>query len=252
LAGAVVTPGFAQPRSKLPWLPYESLDRVIINAHNFTQTYLYPSLRDAIAGYYARRDTGAAATDRFTTDGSQDGTLGGSATRVDDGGLAYSIGATGEINCGDVIGDVGTGPLSVGLWVKGGSSARGIVTKGLYGPDGSDNGLFVYTRNLSAAPYAYWNGYTSYEFGANNGAWHHIGFSRESNATNKLKLYYDGTLVVTGTEARTLSNSVAFRLGKFSDTSGFNGLIDDFVAYHRVLTATEFSQLASQRGAAYA
>jgi len=34
-----MTPGFAQPRSKLPWLPYESLDRVIINSHNFTQSF---------------------------------------------------------------------------------------------------------------------------------------------------------------------------------------------------------------------
>jgi len=32
-----VTPGYAKPRSELPWLPYESLDRVrIINSHNFT------------------------------------------------------------------------------------------------------------------------------------------------------------------------------------------------------------------------
>ncbi len=30
-----MTPGFAKPRSELPWLPYESLDRVIINSHNF-------------------------------------------------------------------------------------------------------------------------------------------------------------------------------------------------------------------------
>ena len=30
-----MTPGFAKSRSELPWLPYESEDRVIINAHNF-------------------------------------------------------------------------------------------------------------------------------------------------------------------------------------------------------------------------
>lgn len=31
-----MTPGFARPRSELPWLPYESENRVIINSHNFT------------------------------------------------------------------------------------------------------------------------------------------------------------------------------------------------------------------------
>jgi hypothetical protein len=44
LAGAVVTPGFAQPRSKLPWLPYGEQDRVIINAHNFTPAVFDPSI----------------------------------------------------------------------------------------------------------------------------------------------------------------------------------------------------------------
>lgn len=39
-----MTPGFAQPRSKLPWLPYESLDRVrIINSHNFTPANWTPA-----------------------------------------------------------------------------------------------------------------------------------------------------------------------------------------------------------------
>lgn len=40
MAGAVVTPGFAKPRSELPWLPYWEQDRVIINAHNFTPAFI--------------------------------------------------------------------------------------------------------------------------------------------------------------------------------------------------------------------
>jgi hypothetical protein len=36
-----MTPGFAKPRSELPWLPYEEQDRVIINAHNFTPAITY-------------------------------------------------------------------------------------------------------------------------------------------------------------------------------------------------------------------
>lgn len=34
-----MTPGYAKPRSELPWLPYEEQDRVIINAHNFGGTW---------------------------------------------------------------------------------------------------------------------------------------------------------------------------------------------------------------------
>jgi hypothetical protein len=212
--------------------------------------FAYQSLRDAVAGYIASRDEAASATDQFTADGSQDGTLSGTASRVDDGGLAYSMGSTGEINCGDAIGDVGTGPISMGVWVKGGGTSRGILAKD--SSAGAGNGLYVYTRGTTGAPYAYWNGTSAFEFGANDGSWHHLGFSRESNAPNKLLLFYNGVHVATATEPRTLSNATAFRIGRFSDTGSFNGLIDDVVAYHRVLTPTEFAQLASQRGAPYA
>jgi hypothetical protein len=34
-----MTPGFAKPRSELPWIPYEEQDRVIINSHNFGGSY---------------------------------------------------------------------------------------------------------------------------------------------------------------------------------------------------------------------
>lgn len=214
--------------------------------------YKYPSLRTTlpVAGYYARLDAGAAATDQFTSDGSQDGTLSGTASRVDDGGLAYSMGATGEINCGDVLGDVGTGPISLSVWIKGGSTSRGIVTKD--SSSGAGNGLYIYTRGVTGAPYAYWNGSAAIEFGVNDGNWHHIGFSRASTAVNTLLLYYDGVHVATNMEPRTLSNATAFRIGRFSDGGSFNGLIDDPIVFHRVLTASDFASLASQRGAIYA
>lgn len=43
MAGAVVTPGFAKPRAELPWLPYGETDRVIINSHNFTPPLWTPA-----------------------------------------------------------------------------------------------------------------------------------------------------------------------------------------------------------------
>jgi hypothetical protein len=38
-----VTPGFARPRSELPWLPYKEQDQVIINSHNFTPATWTPA-----------------------------------------------------------------------------------------------------------------------------------------------------------------------------------------------------------------
>jgi hypothetical protein len=43
-----MTPGFAKPRSELPWLPYEEQDRVIINSHNFTSAWTPANLSPAI------------------------------------------------------------------------------------------------------------------------------------------------------------------------------------------------------------
>ena len=38
-----MTPGFAKPRSELPWLPYGKCNRVIINQHNFTPASWTPA-----------------------------------------------------------------------------------------------------------------------------------------------------------------------------------------------------------------
>jgi hypothetical protein len=92
MAGAVVTPGFAQPRSKLPWLPYESLDRVIINAHNFTSAAWTP----AQIATYLWLDAADAST---IFDASSGGSLtadGGFVGRIEDksGNARHSTQAT--------------------------------------------------------------------------------------------------------------------------------------------------------------
>jgi hypothetical protein len=72
-----MTPGFGKPRSELPWLPYESLDRVIINSHNFT-----PAFNPAVNGkmpthvWCPSRDTAGNGTATLTDlVGSNNGTL---------------------------------------------------------------------------------------------------------------------------------------------------------------------------------
>lgn len=48
MAGVVVTPGFAKPRSELPWLPYGECNRVIINQHNFTPLWTPAQISTAL------------------------------------------------------------------------------------------------------------------------------------------------------------------------------------------------------------
>lgn len=43
-----MTPGFAKPRHELPWLPYGKVDRVIINAHNFTPLWTPAQISTAL------------------------------------------------------------------------------------------------------------------------------------------------------------------------------------------------------------
>ena len=73
-----MTPGYAKPRSELPWLPYESLDRVIINAHNFTPAAFDPSVNGKTPTFCwcpSRDDSGNGTTTLNDLIGSRDGTL---------------------------------------------------------------------------------------------------------------------------------------------------------------------------------
>lgn len=66
-----MTPGYAKPRSELPWLPYKEHDRVIINAHNFgstwtpaqISTYLWVRAADASTLYDATSGGSLVAAD---------------------------------------------------------------------------------------------------------------------------------------------------------------------------------------------
>jgi len=80
VAGAVVTPGFAQPRSDLPWLPYESKDRVIINSHNFTPAFSPLS----IAGCRSWHDWSDASTQYDATSGGSLVAADGAVARLED------------------------------------------------------------------------------------------------------------------------------------------------------------------------
>lgn len=244
MAGAIVTPGFAKPRSELPWLPYESEDRVIINAHNFGG-YLYPSLRAVppVLGYYARLDAGAAATDQFTDDGSQDGTLTNGATRADDGGLAYSLdGVNDHIAFGPT---TATTVHTLSCWVKSSDAGDAIVIGGginIYG---------LYFDSSGAGGKIYYSAATGIFGGRNHGGfsgWTH--FSVVRNGTS-VTFYKNGTSL--GYITLSVNTAAAFRyLGREGSGFYYAGLIDDILIYQTNLSDSDIGYLASQRGAIYA
>lgn len=222
-------------------------------------SYRYPTLRDALAGYYARLDAGAAATDQFSTDGSQDGTLTNGATRVDDGGLAYSFDGTNDyITMGNVL-NVTTGPLTLAAWIKPTAIAgKYIIAK--YAT--TDTGGFVLYGNASSKLAFYINDTNGTKYhqlasvpALSTGVWTHAGATRVGAVVTEIRIngVAVSTTTVMGGTVSTLTSSHHFRIGSASNNAQyFSGLIDDVGVWNRALTNDEWGYLASQRGALYA
>jgi hypothetical protein len=246
---------------------------VIINAHNFTPTYLYPTLRTTlpIAGYYARLDAGAAATDQFTSDGSQDGTLTNGASRAGSP-VEYQFDGTNDyITMGNQsVFNFGTGSFTLSFWVKTTAIARrSILNKFRYdGTTANEQGFYVdviatghirtsiETPGVSVSYLARDSSVT-----INNGAWHHVAIVR--NGTNVFPdIYIDGTLRNGGTFSNgtvaSISSTADFEIAREWDeqsqgqTGHFVGSVDDLVVYGIALDSANIGYLASQRGAIYA
>jgi hypothetical protein len=117
--------------------------------------------------------------------------------------------------------DVGTGAFAGAVVVKGGAENGCILMKDLFG--GGSNGIFIYSQSGS---YQYYNGAINLTFGLNNGSPHLLGWRRTGIGAGLTRLYYDGNLVVTGTDARTLTNAVAVTLGDSGEGGhSFGGLV---------------------------
>jgi hypothetical protein len=105
-----MTPGFGKPRSELPWLPYESKDQVIINAHNFTPA-ASPLLTDLISYWKMDEVSGNAVdshgTNTLTPDGT--GTIGTAAGKIATSrsllaasAQSFSIADNASVSLGDI------------------------------------------------------------------------------------------------------------------------------------------------------
>lgn len=236
---------------------------------SFTSSYKYPTLRNAIAGYYARLDTGAAATDQFTADGSQDGTLTNGATRSGSP-LAYFLdGLNDYIDCGDSNSFTFSGAMSVAFWCNltalppaSNGQRMWIATKGNTGQFefelainafSTAFGKFVLTRyNLGATASVSRASTTS----ATTGTWTHVCFTASSYADTP-NCYLNGVLnngTVLNFGTPSSGNGTApMQIGRRATATEntFNGSLDDVIFFNRVLTTDEIGYLASQRGAAY-
>jgi hypothetical protein len=239
--------------------------------------YKYPSLRTTapVAGYYARLDAGAAATDQFTADGAQDGTLTNGATRADDSGLAYSFDGTDDyVSFG--INAFGSGlngatAISFAAWIKytaliGAANQYGNVmfskrlsldVAGIWLNIRSDVGqsgkLLVGGRSRSSD--AFQEATSTQVIAA--GSWTHIAGVLDYTAKT-VTTYING--VATAASSLSFgSNTYTNSTGTIVDAMGTNtgsifyqGLIDDAIIFSIGLSSTQIGYLASQRGAIYA
>jgi hypothetical protein len=80
----------------------------------------------------------------------------------------------------------------------------------------------------------------------NNGTWHFLTATR-NEAAGVITLYVDGSQVATAsgtaTTARTSSTLIGLGKNPCAATGGFTGSLDDIIAYSRVLTSTEVTNL---------
>lgn len=257
-----MTPGFAKSRAELPWLPYGECNRVIINAHNFGGR-LYPTLQDAVAGYYARLDTGAAALNQF---GAANGTLSAGTTRVDNGGLCYRHNGTTSGITTTYTTAIGTSDYTFSSWFSVANSNQFgmifckdsqaasaftqastlIANAGANGAGRRVTGIdFRTTGNIIATP-------TDGTF--TNATWHHVVLRRLTvSGTTSLSLWLNGTQITSATVTlRDLNNTNALKIGVGDGPSlRLTGDTDDHLFFLRGITNTEIGYLATQRGAVY-
>ena len=269
-----MTPGFAKPRSKMPWLPYWEQDRVIINAHNFT-TAFNPAVNGKMPTevYCPSRDTAGNGTTTLTglvagnngtltnmdpaTDWVSDTNAGGVRALDFDGTNDYvTVPHNSVLN-------PGTSAFSISAWVQPDNINQFGVMAQKRNSDGgigqvyslavAANGIDA-TAGKKIALTLLWN---SISVGRSfrttddvaDGNWHHIVAVWTGSA---IKIYVDNVDMLltselsSGTIATGLSPSGPLRLGTNVVSGGafFNGRQDDLrLFFSHALDASDVSAL---------
>ncbi len=255
-----MTPGYARPRSALPWLPYESIDRVIINAHNFTASgptllgneiaIWCPSLDDTGNGTTTLNDL-AGTNDITLTNLALSGSSSNWVNDTDNGGIR-AIAFDGVNDYGIAASNSSFNPtdLTISFWMKGNETPVNFMSV-----------LWNSTRPADAWNFGwgfYWTNSTTLRFfrstwnvaGVNftvstPSAWNHICVV---NSGTSLTAYVNGVSAGTGTTNAKTSGS-AFTIGEgSSSTYNFACRLDDIRIFSDAKSSGNAVSLASKRG----
>ena len=213
--------------------------------------YKYPSLRTIlpVLGYYPRLDGGAAASDQFTVDGTQDGTLTNGVTRPDSSGLCYDFVAASNqyILTANSSALNSLDQMTVSFWFYPKTwtpSSPVLIDKGTGG--GS-----WYVQYFDSAIRFYFSDAGGYSAGVPTlNAWSHYCMSYDGA---NVRCYLNGSLISTTAKTGTVSTGTgALNLARYAGGSfNFNGRLDDVLIYPTGLDGTNVGYLAAQRGAIY-
>jgi len=232
---------------------------------NYPFGFKYPTLRTPapVAGYYARRDSGAAADAQF---GAASGTLSAGTTRANNGGLCYRHnGSTSGITTTYTTA-IGTSDYTFSSWFNVANSNQFgmIFAKDSQAPTAYTQASTLISNVIANAVGRRVTGIdvsTSGTFLATptdgtftNSAWHHVALRRQTVAgTTTLSLWLNGTQITSSTTTlRDLNNTNALKIGIGDGSSlRLTGDTDDHLLWLAALTDADIGYLASQRGAIY-
>ena len=244
-----MTPGFAQPRSKLPWLPYESLDRVrIINSHNFTPISSGPTLiGDEVAVWCPSLDTagnGTATLNDLT--GSRSATLTNMALPIswvddaDNGGVrALSFdGSNDRLAFASVSIAL---PFSISIWLKTSATGTQILAEG----GSNESQLFVSSGRIFMGIRDNGGAQITGPI-INDGTWKSV--TAVWASTTDRRLYVNGSLVGSSAVSAAAALSITQLMARNGPSLFYNGLADDIRIFNGAKTLADATALASKRG----
>jgi hypothetical protein len=202
----------------------------------------------------ASRDTGDDAEDQF---GSRDGVLTGGASRVNDGGMAYSFDGVDDHIPITIPSTVFSSGFSISFWSKADFLWAGLFSTRYPIGYGSNENIGVTNQHPNAvyAGVFFMRGNGSYPVVKMSPApaanvWVHVCITWD---TGTMRLYVNGML--HGSSSNPNFGPVggtSFTIGRGSTVgTSFPGLVDDILIYSRPITLSEQADLATVRGAVY-
>ncbi len=245
-----MTPGFAKSRRELFWLPYPEPDKVLINAHNFTPPgptgiggevfWICPSLDTAGNGTSTATDLSGNGLNATLTnmDPATDwvADTGASGTRaLDFDGTNDRLAISGVTR---------NGTLSFSAWVYLRSLADEMIFN--FKSTNSVANLFMFATVLTLRG----GSVTSVNSAANpfaTSTWTHVAATITGTTGT---LFVNGLQIATGTIAAVGASTSGFDIGAYSDFGAgyfLNGRLDDLRLFHRLLSGSEITALATRR-----